>query len=329
MIFIVGNSRSGTTMLSRMLNNHSRIFCLKETHFYNRWIKNKNSNTTVNQKKAIEILASLVSMQEEDYQQINLKTEYLNFSKKLISNYSSITYLDIFKTLSNHYTKLHKKSITAEKTPQHIMHLDQIFFDFSDAKVIHLYRDPRSILLSQKNKIYRDKIGGKSMPFDEKMRLFFNYNPIFHSLIWNSSILHGKNKKLYQLCYEKLIIDSEAELIRLCTFLGIEFEESMLKIPHKGSSIFPDNNIQIGLHTKSLNNWTNQLSKSEIFICQLCCNKFMSELEYSKTKISIIYSIPAILWLLILPFQTIIVFVLNFKKIGKISYYLKNRFSVS
>ena len=34
-IFIVGSSRSGTTMLSRMLGSHSQIHAFEELHFFN------------------------------------------------------------------------------------------------------------------------------------------------------------------------------------------------------------------------------------------------------------------------------------------------------
>ena len=33
-IFIVGNSRSGTTMMRRVLGNHPAIFMLEELHFF-------------------------------------------------------------------------------------------------------------------------------------------------------------------------------------------------------------------------------------------------------------------------------------------------------
>jgi len=33
-IFIVGNSRSGTTMLARILGNHDNVFTFHEIHFF-------------------------------------------------------------------------------------------------------------------------------------------------------------------------------------------------------------------------------------------------------------------------------------------------------
>ena len=33
-IFVVGSSRSGTTMMGRILGNHSDVFTFKELHFF-------------------------------------------------------------------------------------------------------------------------------------------------------------------------------------------------------------------------------------------------------------------------------------------------------
>ncbi|MGY8951594.1 MAG: sulfotransferase, partial [Flavobacteriales bacterium] len=44
-IFIVGSSRSGTTMMGRILANHSDIFTFKELHFFGTiWTNNSESN---------------------------------------------------------------------------------------------------------------------------------------------------------------------------------------------------------------------------------------------------------------------------------------------
>ena len=53
-IFIVGSSRSGTTMMGRILANHSDIFAFKELHFFGT-IWTNNSNQELNELEKINL----------------------------------------------------------------------------------------------------------------------------------------------------------------------------------------------------------------------------------------------------------------------------------
>ena len=55
-IFIVGSSRSGTTMMGRILGNHSEIFTFKELHFFGT-IWTNNSNQNLSKKQQVELLS--------------------------------------------------------------------------------------------------------------------------------------------------------------------------------------------------------------------------------------------------------------------------------
>ena len=63
-IFVVGSSRSGTTMMGRILGNHSDVFTFKELHFFGT-IWTNNSNQDLNRKKQIDLLSRLLCIQED------------------------------------------------------------------------------------------------------------------------------------------------------------------------------------------------------------------------------------------------------------------------
>ena len=63
-IFIVGSSRSGTTMMGRILGNHSDIFTFKELHFFGT-IWTNNSNQDLNRQEQIDLLSRLLCIQED------------------------------------------------------------------------------------------------------------------------------------------------------------------------------------------------------------------------------------------------------------------------
>ena len=59
-IFVIGNSRSGTTMLSRILNNHTKIRSFNELHFFNDII-NEPLNKIINYKRALVIANKILN----------------------------------------------------------------------------------------------------------------------------------------------------------------------------------------------------------------------------------------------------------------------------
>lgn len=55
-LFIVGNSRSGTTMLGRILGNHSQVYTFGELHFFEQMVQ---ENTLAVQCSHDKLTASL------------------------------------------------------------------------------------------------------------------------------------------------------------------------------------------------------------------------------------------------------------------------------
>ena len=56
MIFIVGNSRSGTTMMGRILGNNPNVFTFHELHFFEQLWSTRDSNRLFSKKKGEKLL---------------------------------------------------------------------------------------------------------------------------------------------------------------------------------------------------------------------------------------------------------------------------------
>ena len=105
-------------------------------------------------------------------------------------------------------------------------------------------RDPRAILLSQKNKWNRRNLGADYMTKKEAFRLRINYHPITLSKLWNAAInasnLFKNDVRLISVRFEDLLNQPEQTLQTICKHIEVDFDANMLNITQESSSIEKD-----------------------------------------------------------------------------------------
>ncbi|MFN0274755.1 MAG: sulfotransferase family protein [Chitinophagales bacterium] len=285
-IFIVGNSRSGTTMMRRVLGNHPEIYMLEELHFFEQLWSTSDKEREIEAKEALELASKLLFIQRDGYlSEMNVekyKTEAEDILKNIPGKIFSHLVLEAFLFYE---ARKHFKVIPCEKTPQDVFYIQEILELFPQCKIINMVRDPRGVMLSQKRKWQRREMGAKFMTKKEQRRLKINYHPITISKLWNSSVrsaLRFKNHlQVHHMIFEKLVNNSEHEIKRLCKFLEIEFTPEMLSIPQVGSSNEADLPESFGIKTERAGNWEKGgLNKTEIYFCQNICGEYMQQFGY-------------------------------------------------
>ena len=98
-IFIVGNSRSGTTMMGRILSRNTSVFTFKELHFFGN-IFSSDDKKILKETESEELLSKLLCIQEHGI--FNFK-DYKKFNKisKRILKRRDYTSIEIFKFFLN------------------------------------------------------------------------------------------------------------------------------------------------------------------------------------------------------------------------------------
>ena len=147
-IFIIGSSRSGTTMMSRVFANNSLVYTFNELHFFSQ-IFTKYKKLKLEHSDAINILAELFKRQEDGLFSEKDISDFLICLKKfyLKKNYNV---LEIFKVFVDFELKEKQKKIACFHTPNNIYYLENILSEFPNSKFINMVRDNRDVLLSQK-----------------------------------------------------------------------------------------------------------------------------------------------------------------------------------
>lgn len=290
-VFVVGNSRSGTTMMLRVMNNHSRVHGINESHFYGTYWAPADDGKPMEEAVARELLTKLITRQRDGFfaevtpgkfdaeVDVMLKELPVNADRK-----------DAFAGFMAYETRLNGKNIACEKTPQNIFYITELERHFPGSKVIVMYRDPRAVLLSQKRKWMRKELGMTGMPDKEVRRLRMNYHPYTIARLWNSSFDAAKRHKgdpnVVEVRFEDLTDDPEGTMRRICEAVGIAFEPSMLDVPHAGSSSAMDDHSKKGIRSDRGNSWKKGLDETEVAICQSTCGSRMAQLKYGLVEVS-------------------------------------------
>lgn len=335
MIFVVGNSRSGTTMMGRILGNHPKVFTFGELHFFGQLWSPANSSK-INLYESERIAAKLLCIQTEGYRTHGNSEPYLQQAKQLCENIHSfpINPPEIFSIFLTNETIRNNKTIPCDQTPRNVFYINEILIQFPDAKIINMIRDPRDVLYSQKRKWKRRFLGGTDLPLKESIRDWVNYHPITISRIWNTAVTaadnHENNNQVITIYFEKLLENPENTVKTICDFCEIHYSSSLLKVPQVGSSEDTDKPQNLGINPNRAGNWKNadsgksKLNSAEVYINQILNRKLMKKHNYTLNKIR-----PNIFYLLLtcftFPIKVMGAFFSNLDRIKNIKETLRRR----
>jgi len=331
-IFIVGNSRSGTTMMMQILNRHPRIHSINEPHFFEQLWSPADQDVLLEEGSAVELIQELLTIQRDGYFAPRDPDKHARESVDILKQLpaSDYTRLRIYQHYLGYEARLNGKEIACEKTPQNVFYLQEIMQNFEEVRIINMIRDPRAVLLSQKRKWKRRFLGGTFIPYKEMFRLMINYHPLTIGRLWNASLGAGHryntHPDLYHLRFEDLVANPTETASKICQFLGLAYDPEILQIPQTGSSVIPDRPDQKGIREGRTEQWKTHLSSTEIFICQWVCRRYMKEYGYEPVKI---FPNPFImLWsLLIFPVKLTLALIINLKRMRSSLDTLRRRFS--
>jgi hypothetical protein len=248
-VFIVGVSRSGTTLVKNILNVSSRVGIATENHFLGHLIPREGARHVFrrfgdladdrNVERLVDFVysggmatASRLRGMSRQWRWTVRNVPRAEFLRRLLAGDRSER--AIFTALLETYAEKKGKTIKGEKTPAHVRYVDTLFEWYPDARVIHMIRDPRGIYVSELRRRIQTP---ESVPYRILAgvpRLLAGAVLLETTIVWAESIWRlRRNRRQYGdnylgVRFEDLVGEPDREVRRICEFLGIEFEAAML-----------------------------------------------------------------------------------------------------
>jgi hypothetical protein len=205
-IFVVGCSRSGTSLLRDLLRSHSNIAIPDESHFIPGFYRGFGDPRT--DREARWLAARIMRLGWVRRWDLRLDPSSLAHCR---------SYRDLICALYGEVARREGKPRWGDKTPQYVAEIPSLLELFPAAKIIHIYRDGRNVALSW-------------IPMD-----FGPANLYTAATAWKTSVVSGRragsghSDSYLEVRYETLLDDPEETMRRVCAFVGEEFTDAVMR----------------------------------------------------------------------------------------------------
>jgi len=224
-IFIVGMPRSGTTLVERILSQHSDVNSAGELEYFSLLVKkmSKTTSSRIFDKETIKA------------------AQTINFEKL------GKTYIDKTRVLTG------KTARFIDKMPLNILYVGLILHALPHAKIVCLDRNPLDTIMSN----YRQLFSANSYNYNYAYHLTTTaqYYVLFQklALLWEKK--YPENFTLIN--YQELVNNPEKKAREIVSFCDLQWQEQCLNISSNKAPVATASAVQVRqpINNRSINNW--------------------------------------------------------------------------
>ena len=214
-LFLLGTERSGSNLLRLILNAHSGIHIPHPPHIVRYFAPLEASYGDLSNIARFRDLVGDVLLL------LRAHTHPWPFHPTVDDGGALAPSRSVFGVFAAVYELSRAKSGKRRwgcKSTFMIHNVDDVLRHFPDARLLHLVRDPRDVVVSSRKSV------------------FSPFHPYFTAKLWQEQQAVGQvlgnripDSQLMVLRYEDLLLDSEQVTRRICAFLGEDFEAGMMR----------------------------------------------------------------------------------------------------
>ncbi|MFN2432181.1 MAG: sulfotransferase [Gemmatimonadota bacterium] len=268
--FVFGCPRSGTSLLSRMLDQHPRIAIPNESHLFTRFYPLRNHYGDLSHRACRErMVTDMLHRRPVAFWSPRPDRD------RVLASIGEHDFGGIVGALLGTWARDRGKARWGEKTPQHVRYWRQIRTCFPGAKAVHIIRDGRDVALST----LRASFGPKSV-----------YAAAGRWAAYVQRVerldVAGGSAGAFVLRYEDLLANPERELTRVCEFLGETFVPDMLEY-HRDEGRYRREevnaaNLRRPLLRGNVEKWRTAMSVGEMRIFEAVAGRTLERYGYER-----------------------------------------------
>jgi hypothetical protein len=247
-------------MLQRIVNAHSQIAIMPESHWIPR-LFDKRKGLTPEGLVTPELIPHLLAQPE--FGGLHIDQGKL---EALLATHQQSLYTDFVAGIFDQYGKTQGKALVGNQTPGFVRRLRTLHTLWPKARFVHLIRDGRDVFLST---LHRTLKHPKPGVFDT-----WKDDPATTAALWwELNVRSGRQcgnslgpELYYEIRYESLIAKPEQECRSLCDFLGLSFHDAMLRHqdtrPGFGAKVSAERDWQP--ITRGMRDWRSEMTPEQV-----------------------------------------------------------------
>jgi len=224
-LFVVGMPRTGTTLVERILSQHSDVTSAGE----------------------LEYFALLIKRMAQTRSPRVLDKETVNAAGEIDFNQLGRAYIDSTRAITGKTAKF------VDKMPFNVLYVGFILQALPQAKIVCLDRNPLDTIVSNFRQLFTAKTDNYNYAYG--LASITQFYVSFKELVtlWQEKF----PENFYLVNYEKLVNEPEAEARKLVEFCGLNWQTQCLNINDNSAPVATASAVQVRqpINNKSVGNW--------------------------------------------------------------------------
>lgn len=286
-LFVTGCTRSGTTLLQRMLDSHPMVAVANDTHLIPRRLTAARPEGDV--PLTDELIDDVIGYKRFHHLGVDEAD-----ARRLAARSESFAAFAI--ALFDLLARSNGKPCAGEKDPEYVRHVPLLHRLFPAVRTVQIIRDGRDVALSTLDWVTPTRFLGR-------LRLWQDEPLAVCALWWRRQVLAGRQGRVavgddrcIEVRYEDLVREPDAVLTAITSFVGLPFTSKMLDY-HKGRT-----RRDSGLSSKDqwlpptpgLRDWPIAFGGRDLELFEALAGDALDALGYDRAVLSVPASVAAV-----------------------------------